>query len=58
MQWLGGVIQELWKRKGDPRLIGNFRDITLADGDGKDFGSFLLRRCRFDVGPISASCWA
>lgn len=41
VQWLGGCFQELWKRKGSRSLIKSYRDITLADLDGKDMGSFI-----------------
>ena len=39
--FLGGCIQELWKMKGDQSVITSYRDITLADLDGKVFGSFV-----------------
>eukprot|EP00973_Karenia_brevis_P022138 3045717-Karenia_brevis.AAC.1 len=41
VQWMGGQITHLWKKKGDMKAIKNHRDITLADCDGKDFGGHL-----------------
>ena len=41
VHWLGGCIQELWKGKGSRSLIAQYRDITLADLDGKVFGAFV-----------------
>jgi len=46
IQWLGGALQELFKGKGSMSLITNFRDITLADLNGKHFGSFI-RSCLY-----------
>ena len=36
-QWLGGCLMELFKNVGDPSLMKNFRDITLADLVGQGF---------------------
>ena len=41
LQWLGGCLMELYKNKGVQSDIGNYRDITLADLDGKDLGAFV-----------------
>ena len=41
LQWLGGCLMELWKLKGAKACILNYRDITLADDEGKLFLSFL-----------------
>ena len=31
----------LWKGKGTKAAILNYRDIMLAEGEGKKFGSFI-----------------
>ena len=41
VQWLGGALMELFKGKGSRALAKNYREITVADLNGKDFGSFL-----------------
>ena len=37
LQYRGGLMQGLWKKKGSRSLIKNFRDVTLCDG--KVYGS-------------------
>ena len=44
LQWRGGMLCELFKNKGCSSDCGNYRDITLADVDGKDF-SKQIRSC-------------
>jgi len=39
--WLGGCISALYKGRGTRASIRSYRDITLADGEGKAFQSFL-----------------
>lgn len=41
IQWLGGALMELFKGRGSRADIDAFRDITLADLNGKDLGSFI-----------------
>ena len=43
VQWLGGCLMELYKGKGPTSAIESYRDITLKDMNGKNFGSFV--RC-------------
>ena len=35
LQWRGGMIQEIYKGKGDPGIPSHYRDVLLADDDGK-----------------------
>ncbi len=43
LQWKGGMICDLFKNKGSPSLISSYRDILLADDDGKG-AQRLLRK--------------
>ena len=37
VQFLGNVLHELWKGSGAQSNVDTYRDISLADGDGKTF---------------------
>lgn len=56
VQFLGGTLQELWKRIGDQYIIANFRDSTLSDGDGKDLQSFIRMSTFVAVTLIAGDC--
>ncbi len=44
LQWKGGVLVELFKGKGSPSLCGNYRDILLADDQGKGISRIIRKR--------------
>eukprot|EP00973_Karenia_brevis_P036083 4976525-Karenia_brevis.AAC.1 len=37
IQWAGGQLMELFKGKGSPAQPKSYRDVILADADGKAF---------------------
>ena len=54
--WLGGVLLELYKGKGLRTVMSSYRDISLADLNGKDFGSFLRCGLMVAVAALAGSC--
>ena len=43
-KWLVGIIKPIYKNKGDPKLPGNYRPITLLSCFGKLFTSVINRK--------------
>ena len=43
VQWRGGQVCYLYKGSGLFSLVPNYRDVTLADGSGKQFGQFVRK---------------
>ena len=43
VQFLGVNFMELWKKSGSKSLLANYREIALADFDGKTLGSHQRR---------------
>ena len=41
LQWKGGMVAALFKGKGSSAICENYRDILLADDNGKDFSAHL-----------------
>ena len=48
LQWLGGMLANLWKLKGAQSNIANHRDVTMVDQDAKVYGAHN-RATTFDV---------
>lgn len=42
--WLEGSIRSIYKNKGDPKMVQNYRPITILSCLGKDFTAVLNRR--------------
>ena len=51
LQWRGGMLHELFKGKGDPGIPSTYRDVLLADDDGKA----LFKIIRTAVFPLASS---
>jgi len=41
LQWRGGVLCELFKNKGSPSIISNYRDICISDSSAKVLGKLV-----------------
>ena len=52
---LAGAFKN-WKMKGSKALIDSYRDITLADLDGKDFGAFVRAAIIGAVALLGGDC--
>ena len=48
LQWRGGMIQEIFKGKGDPGIPSQYRDVLLADDDSKAMFS-VIRKAVFPL---------
>ena len=44
LQWKGGQLTELFKNKGSPSSCSNYRDILLADDEGKAVCRLIRKR--------------
>ena len=51
LQWKGGVLCELFKGKGDSSSVKSYRDILLANDDGKG----IMRMIRTKLLPLASS---
>ena len=48
--WKGGMLVELWKRKGPQSSVASYRDVLIQDHPAKSFGSLLRPALRRIVG--------
>ena len=53
IQWKGGQIIELFKKKGDRRICGNSRDITLTSAQGKPHTRLIRKQLQI---PAKKTC--
>lgn len=44
VRWRGGILQRIWKRKGDPAVCDESRGILLADHSSKIFTGVLQKK--------------
>ena len=41
LQWKGGMLHDIFKRKGSPADLGNYRDVTMSNQTSKIYGCHL-----------------
>ena len=51
LQWKGGILVPIWKRKGHPSQAEMYRGITLLDNAAKRWHAFLRQRLLMEVAP-------
>ena len=52
LQWKGGMMQELFKNKGSPSIPSGYRDVLLADDDGKAIMKYIRQQVMPNIAEI------
>ena len=51
--WLGGALQELWKKVGAKVDVKNYRDITLVEHEARPLSQFIRSVMKYAVGSFT-----